>query len=168
MDKLRAAYRVTVLIGLAMMASLVVYLVIVALVEDGTIALGPAPDLPASVVGQIKMLFLGISVLLILLVRPLSRRVAAAGGERRTTGHDRSRPSTGRDPETGPLATASIITYALSEAPAVLGLVLYFLGRNASDFQLFLIISLFSFGIHFPKFSQWEEWIQQQQQKQKK
>jgi hypothetical protein len=46
--------------------------------------------------------------------------------------------------------------------PAVLGLVLYFLGRSMTDFYLFLMISLFCFATYFPRLNQWEEWWRQQ------
>lgn len=56
-----------------------------------------------------------------------------------------------------------IVTYALCEAPALFGLVLFFLGRNPSDFHIFQLISLFFFAAYFPRFSQWEEWYRRQQ-----
>jgi hypothetical protein len=78
-----------------------------------------------------------------------------------TTPDARSRQS-GEPPEFGILTTAAVITYALCEAPAIFGLVLFFLGRNSSDFHLFLLCSLFYFAVYFPKFSRWEEWYRDQ------
>jgi hypothetical protein len=161
MDKLRAAYRVTVIIGLAMMASLVVYFVIVGLFENGTIVLQGPPALPAGQLELLKFIFLGIAIAVVLLARPLSGRILNAGSQ--GIGHTRQprfEPSAG--PYTGPLTVAAVLTYALSEVPAILGLALYFLGRSRTDFYIFLLISLFSFSYTFPKFSQWEEWYRQQ------
>jgi F0F1-type ATP synthase membrane subunit c/vacuolar-type H+-ATPase subunit K len=160
MDDLRRAYRTAVIIGLAMMASLVVYLVIVGLFENGTITLQGPAALAGSRLEHIKIVFLGISAVLFLLVRPITRRVLASDGKQRSVHDAPHRSGSGAQPETVRLTVAAIITFALCEVPAVLGLVLYFLGRNASDFYLFLVISLFSFSMHFPKFSQWEEWYQ--------
>lgn len=161
MDKLRAAYRVTVIVGLAMMASLVAYLVVVSLIENGTIAFGEQAAIPAGPGERIKFVLLGLSIVLFLLIRPVNRKVIGPG-ERSASGRG-GRPGPeqrgGRDP--GPLAVAAIITFALCEVPAIFGLVLYFLTRNVTDFYLFLIISLFFFSFHFPKFSQWEAWFRQ-------
>ncbi|MDH4162573.1 MAG: hypothetical protein OEW15_07765 [Nitrospirota bacterium] len=146
MDKLRAAYRVVVIIGLAIMASLVVYAVIVGLFENGTIPLG-GTAMAGGMLDMIKFVFLGISAALFPLMRFLSSRIINADASQ-----------TGSPAEFGPLTTAAIVTFALCEVPAIFGLVLYVLGRNTTDFYLFLLISSFFFGTNFPKFSQWEEW----------
>jgi F0F1-type ATP synthase membrane subunit c/vacuolar-type H+-ATPase subunit K len=157
MDKLRAAYRVTVIIGLAIMASLVVYLVIVQLFEGGSIELQGDPAFSGSRFEFLKFVLIGVSVIIFFLIRFLNNLVFKLAGEER--GHaSRPAPVPGAPTELGKLSTAAIITFALCETPAIFGLVLYFLGRNATDFYLFLIISMFFFASHFPKFSQWEEW----------
>jgi hypothetical protein len=161
MDNLRTAYHVSVIIGLAVMASLVVYLIVVALIEDGTIALREQAALPVITLERIRFALLGIAVIVVLLVRPIARRVLNTGGDRGAVRDARSRPEEAVASDTGTLATAAVITYALCEVPAIFGLVLFVLGRDVSDFYLFLIISLLSFSIHFPKFSQWEEWSRQ-------
>ena len=157
MDKLRAAYRTTVIIGLAMMASLVIYLVIVSLIDAGTI-----PHKGTAMTGQplelIKFALLGISAVIFFLIRTLPNKLlTAVGKEGKGTGI-RQQVSAGAASEFGPLVAAAVVTFALCEVPAIFGLVLYFLGRSTTDFYLFLLISLFLFSIHFPKFSQWEEW----------
>jgi hypothetical protein len=157
-EKLRQAYRVAVIIGLAMMASLLVYLVIVALIEGGTITLGEQAAIPAGTLELIKFVFLGIAALVFALVRPITRRVLDTGSRPRPRGESPRQEDGRAAPDTGPLANAAVITFALCEMPAILGLVQYFLGRNVSDFYLFLIISLFAFSVHFPRYSQWEEW----------
>jgi hypothetical protein len=57
------------------------------------------------------------------------------------------------------LAATAIIIFALAESIAIFGLVLFFLTNRASDFYLFLAISLASFALFFPRYSQWEEWM---------
>ena len=61
-----------------------------------------------------------------------------------------------RDVQT--LLTTTIITYALCESVAILGLILFFLGRSSFDFYLFLVLSLIYFYLFFPRYAQWEEW----------
>ncbi len=55
------------------------------------------------------------------------------------------------------LAQAAVITFALCEAVALLGLVLFLLAGNAMDFYIFMVISLGFFYLFFPKYDQWEQ-----------
>jgi hypothetical protein len=55
------------------------------------------------------------------------------------------------------LSQAAIITFALCEAVAILGLVLFLVAGNAVDFYIFMMISLGFFYLFFPKYEQWEE-----------
>jgi hypothetical protein len=163
MDKLRAAYRVAVIIGLVIMASLLVYAVIVGLFENRTIAFPETPALSGNELEIVKFALLGVSIIIFFLIRFVNARILAAEGEQGKELDPRSRQMSGAPPEFQRLTTAAIITYALCETPAIFGLVLFFLGRNASDFHRFLLISLFFFAVNFPKFSQWEAWYRKQQ-----
>jgi F0F1-type ATP synthase membrane subunit c/vacuolar-type H+-ATPase subunit K len=162
MDKLRAAYRVAVIIGLAMMASLLVYAAIVGILEKGTVEFhGPA--MADSQLELIKFALLGLTAILFFIIRFINAKILTAEGEKGNKLDARTRQSSGVPPEFGRLTTAAVVTYALYETPAIFGLVLFFIGRNSSDFHLFLLISLFFFAIYFPKFSQWEEWYRKLQ-----
>jgi hypothetical protein len=55
------------------------------------------------------------------------------------------------------LSLTAIITFALCESVAVLGLVLFLLNGNSLDFYIFMVISLGFFYLFFPKYEQWEE-----------
>jgi hypothetical protein len=55
------------------------------------------------------------------------------------------------------LPQAAIITFALCESVAVLGLVLFLLGGKALDFYIFMLISLSFFYLFYPKYEQWEK-----------
>jgi len=57
------------------------------------------------------------------------------------------------------LSTTAIITLALCEAVAVLGLVLFLLAGQGMDFYIFMVISLGFFYLFFPQYEQWEERI---------
>ena len=160
MEKLRAAYRVAVIIGLAMMASLLVYLIIVGLFEKGYVEIKTAA-LPGSVLEIIKYVLLGASVVSYFLIGVITNKILVSGQGREGISGERAQPTTGVATEFGPLVNAAVITFALCEAPAIFGLVLFFLGRNSSDFHLFLLFSLFYFAVYFPKFSRWEEWYRE-------
>lgn len=157
MDKLREAYRVAVIIGLAVMASLVMYLVIVQLFASGTFGQADGPVLSGSQFEAIKLSLIGASAVIFFLIRFLNRRILYPGDGQAAT------RAAGAPSDFGRLTTAAVVTFALCETPGIFGLVLYFLGKNASDFHFFLLISLFFFAANFPKFSQWEEWYRRQQ-----
>jgi hypothetical protein len=57
------------------------------------------------------------------------------------------------------LPQAAIITLALCESVALLGLVLFLLAGNSLDFYIFMVISLGFFYLFFPKYEQWEEMV---------
>jgi hypothetical protein len=162
MEKLRAAYRVAVIIGLAMMASLLVYLIIVGLFEKGYVEIKTVV-LPGGVLEIIKFVLLGASVVSYFLIGVITGKILAVGQGREGTSGARPQPTTGIASEFGPLVNAAVVTFAVCELPAIFGLILFFTGRNASDFHLFLLISLFFFATKFPKFSSWEEWYRQRQ-----
>jgi len=163
MDGLRQAYRISVIIGLVMMASLLVSTVIVGLVEQGMIAQPGGGSLADSAIGLAKFILLGISAVIFLLIRFVHNRILHVEDMRWSMPGSRTRSTTGAQPEIGRLTTAAVVTYALCEVPAIFGLALFFLGGHSSDFHLFLFLSLFLFAVHFPRFSQWEEWHRKQE-----
>jgi hypothetical protein len=55
------------------------------------------------------------------------------------------------------LPQAAIITFALCESVAVLGLVLFLLTGNSLDFYIFMLISLSFFYLFYPKYDDWEK-----------
>ena len=59
------------------------------------------------------------------------------------------------------LMQAAIVTFALSEAVAVLGLVLFLLAGHAMDFYTFMLLSMFYFWFFFPKYTSWEQVLQE-------
>ena len=161
MDKLRAAYRVAVIIGLAMMATLLVYAVVVGTLEKDPALIRGTTALPGSQVEIIKFVLIGVTVVLFFVIRFVNSLLLKPKEKGGAVSDVRAKQPSG-PPEFGILTTAAVITYALCETPAIFGLVLFFLGKNSSDFHLFLLFSLFYFAVYFPKFSKWEEWYRDQ------
>jgi hypothetical protein len=54
------------------------------------------------------------------------------------------------------LPQTAIIAFALCEAVAIFGLVLFLLQGNPLDFYVFMLLSLFYFWLFFPKYQDWE------------
>jgi hypothetical protein len=60
--------------------------------------------------------------------------------------------------QAGRLVTTSVITAAMAEMPAILGLVLFMLFGLRADFYALLAISLALQAIYFPRLEGWREW----------
>jgi hypothetical protein len=56
------------------------------------------------------------------------------------------------------LQKVSMISAALCEVPAILGLVLFFIGGISRDFYILLMMSFVLFALYFPRYSNWEIW----------
>jgi len=172
------AYRVSVIIGVAMAASVFIYAAVVEIMKrQGSL---PQPTTPAEPANLLRYIFLGISLLEIFLII-LLKRILLSGKA--------IKPASPAQPETfkglassgilsqvgwqrkrinfpgpfQPLMTSAIIGYALCESVAIFGLVLFFLTQKSLDFYLFLGLSLTLFAVFFPRLSQWEEWLKQRE-----
>lgn len=58
----------------------------------------------------------------------------------------------------GRLVTAAVITAAMAEAPAVLGLVLFMLFGLRADFYALFALSLALQAVYFPRLDGWRQW----------
>ena len=56
------------------------------------------------------------------------------------------------------LVSTSIVTAALAEVPAVLGLVLFMLSAMRIDFYALFVLSLVLQAVYFPRLEGWREW----------
>lgn len=133
--------RIAVLIHVAMMGSLLVYLLVIEVVFR-RMDLSP-PSGAGGAFSSLRYVFYGIAVLLILFIRrfPAWMRIGA----------DIPEPE-----KSMRLFQASILTSALCEIPAILGLVLVLLTGLHRDFHYLLFLSLVLFVFYFPRRSFWE------------
>lgn len=154
---LKKAYKLSMIIGLVMIGSLLIYASVVELIKTQNImprGLAVAPD----VVALLRYVLLGVTVLELFAIRYLNQTILSA--EVRVQQSSVMGPF---NPEVQKLITAAIVTFALCESVAIYGLVLFLLGRNTTDFYLFLIISFFYFIVFFPRYGTWEEWLQERE-----
>jgi hypothetical protein len=150
MDELKKTYRVAVIVGLALMAGLFVYAGVVELVPRDR-ALGSEPALTKDQLLLMKGVLVGLSVLLYFAIALVRDRMAPAPRLGRPLSEAEAVSVRQR------LLVASIVSFALAEAPASAGLVLFFLGGDPLDYYLFMVIALFLFSRAFPRFRDWEE-----------
>jgi F0F1-type ATP synthase membrane subunit c/vacuolar-type H+-ATPase subunit K len=135
-SQIKLRYFTANLIGLAMIGSVFMYAGVVVLLPrllapfSGFAALNPAQ------VQTLKYLFVALALGIFFLIKIIQRVIGADSVEK--------------------LFQAAIVTFALSEAVGVLGLVLFLLAGNPVDFYLFMFLSLFYFWFFYPKYKEWE------------
>jgi hypothetical protein len=134
---LKARYLAVNFIGLAMIAAVFVYAGVVELIKWQMAPFAGFAKLDTHTVSLLKYVFLAIAGAQYGVIKVFQKILLAK--------------SAGNLPQT------AIITFALSESVAVLGLVLFLLAGNAMDFYIFMVISLGFFYLFFPKYAQWEE-----------
>jgi cytochrome b561 len=135
--------KLAVTIHIGFMASLLVYGVVVWLVIPRI-----EPSLSQAAAGtlsnNVRYVFFGIAVLVVLALRRLPRLLGPKKDEPEEVNSARR-------------LRASILTSALCEVPAVLGLAMVFLTGSQRDFLYLTGISIVFFLIYFPRESMWEE-----------
>jgi hypothetical protein len=122
------------------MGSLLIYLLLVEVVFRG-MDLSPSPG-AGGVFGSLRYVFYGIAVLLLLFIRrfPVWLRTGAGVPEQERSTR---------------LLQTSILTSALCEVPAILGLVMVLMTGSHRDFHYLLFLSLVLFVFYFPRRSFW-------------
>jgi hypothetical protein len=133
--------QLAVLIHALLMGSLIIYLLVV---EIGFRAVIVTPEGGrAETFPSLRYVFYGIAVLLVLVVRRLPAWLLPGG--------DAPEPL-----KSTRLLQASVLTSALCEVPAILGLVIVLLTGSFRDFHYLLFFSLVLFVFHFPRRDYWE------------
>jgi F0F1-type ATP synthase membrane subunit c/vacuolar-type H+-ATPase subunit K len=154
-DKLeiRKVHKTAIFLGLAFVGSVFIYTLLVELANRKIINLGTAPVI--SGLETLKYIFLGLTFITLFAIRGVKHNILS--------GKVKLQPNSGLPtPLTGPLIKlmrATLVGYAFCESVALYGLVYYFLSGNIQDFYLFIILSLFLFARHFPRYQQWESWL---------
>lgn len=145
MADLAQHFRATRIIAVAMIVSLLVYVVIVELIRTRFEPFDGFSRFPQW--ETLRWVFLVVAAAEAVGIRFLRAALLAP----RPSG-----PGPGQR-----LQTASIATFALCESVGLLGFVLFVVSGSSADFYVFLVLSLLLFGIYFPRWDRWEEWSRQ-------
>lgn len=156
-DDLRKAYRTTAFIGLAMIAGLIVYAVVVELIKKQHAPFGGFSPMPDGI-STLRYVLLGVVAVEFFVIRILNKVMLSGKVPLQS-----SSTTVQFTPEVQRLVSASIVTFALCESVAIYGLVLFLIQGNSGDFYLFMVLSLLYFSIYFPKYGTWEEWLAEQE-----
>jgi len=143
-DKLRNAYRTAVIIGIAMMGSVLVYVVVAEMLRNlPTPWKGIVFTADRQEYHYVRYGLLALGILIPLVVVKISTAVILS-------------PEKLANP-IPVLITHSVIVYAACETAGIFGLVLFLLAGNIIDMYIFAGISLAFSMIFFPRFSRWQE-----------
>ena len=151
MNDLKRQFKIALLIYVAMLGAVFCYGLAAFMIKG---QFSPAVPFDHKTTAIFKSVLLILSVVELGLAWPLrnwilSKEIKVGAGE-----------STGLSSPVSRLFTCSVLTYALCEAVAISGLVLFMMTKNLSDYYLFGLISLTGFAVYLPRFSQWERYVE--------
>jgi F0F1-type ATP synthase membrane subunit c/vacuolar-type H+-ATPase subunit K len=136
LSELKKRYLAVNFIGLAMIGSVFIYAVVVEILQRFFAPFEGFASFPESTADLLTYLFLFLALVNYFLIRIISRNISA------------------RSPQN--LPQISIINFALCEAVAVFGLVIFLLTGNSVSFYIFFALSLLFFYLNYPKYENWE------------
>jgi hypothetical protein len=134
--ELKKRYLAINFVGLAMIASVFIYAILVEVIKRGYILTPLERPIPEHISSMLFYIFLSVAAVIFLIIKFLNSRVAA------------------KNPQS--LPAIAIACFALAEVPAMLGLVLFFLCRVAMHFYVLMFASLVLFYLYYPRYDQWE------------
>ena len=145
MQDLKRAHQISVILYIAFMVSLGIYVVVVEIYRTNFKDFQGVVE--SHELSWIRYVFYGLCLTQIFIIR-LIRQILT---KRLNT--------TKMEALIAHLNKMSILTAAFCEAPAILGLMLFFLNGSPRDFYILIAISSLLFFLYFPRYSNWEEWV---------
>lgn len=145
MNDLKKAHRIAFLLNVAIIGTLIVYAIVIEIIRRQF-----APFAGFAVISDISVLrylFYGIVVINIFVIRFLRNLTLRKSSSADTQILIRR------------LLRSAVITAALCEVPALLGLILFLLVGSIRDFYQMAGLSFILVFLHFPRYGIWEAWI---------
>jgi F0F1-type ATP synthase membrane subunit c/vacuolar-type H+-ATPase subunit K len=153
MEKLGQYHRMATVIGYGMIGTLLIFTAVVETLKGMNYE--TRGFLPSSALEVLRYLLLGMTLVEFFMIR-IVKKMILSGGARMSTLSNQGDPLLSKVQK---LFTAAIVTFAFCESVGIYGLVLFIIGGNSFDFYLFVFLSLVFFAVYFPKYPQWEEWV---------
>ena len=135
--ELKKRYLAINFIGLAMIASVFGYLLLVEIIKRYLAPFTGFIEVSPTTADTIKYVLLFWSAGHYFLIRLLQKRFST--------------------PPHLNLPVSAVISFVLAEAVALYGLIFFLIAGQAQDFYIFMAISLFFFYLFFPRFDRWEK-----------
>ena len=127
-------------IWFAMLGALAIYLLI-----GLRIAANLQPSMGKSTFSILKTVLYLFTVFILIITNYIRKRILSAKGQHRQATQSLEHSGLQR------YTTAMIVAWALSECIGILGLVLFFLGKNPTDLYLLILISAAAMLIYHPR-----------------
>ncbi len=153
MEKLGQYHRMATVIGYGMIGTLLIFTAVVETLKGMNYE--TQGFWPPSALEILRYLLLGITLIEFFMIRIVKKMILSGGG-RMSTLSNQGDPLLSKVQK---LFTAAIVTFAFCESVGIYGLVLFIIGGSSFDFYLFIFLSLVFFAVYFPKYPQWEEWV---------
>jgi len=150
-ESLQKGYRPTVVVGRAMIGSLFVFALIAEVLTHRQVPFTGFSHLPDRQYGILRYILAGVALFDFLLI-PYLRRAAIKSITAGSSAADVTGSLAVK------LATVSITSFGMCESIGIYGFVLFLLNGNRADLYPFLLASLLSFVIFFPRLEKWREW----------
>ena len=137
-----------------MIGSIFLYAFLVMAMDKGYIAFldSGGAALNAATLAKIKYLFILISAAIFLLFKFRKNNILQ---------FFQKQYAKSPYPTVLPLFAFTLLVFALCEVIGIYGLVLFILSRNTTDFFIFMTISLLYFYLFYPKYAEWEQFVNQ-------
>ncbi len=133
------------LIWSAMLMSLAIYLFVGLQVADKV-----QSSMDEQTFGMVKMALYVIALALLVATRFVRKMILSGKGQTRPPADAGGVPTPSRPSALQTYSTATILALAMSEGVGILGLVLYFLGKNPMDLYLLLFLSAAAMFMYRP------------------
>jgi len=142
---LKKIHSIAVIISAAIIASLFLLIIAVEVIKMKYKPFYGVAELEGS--GLIRYVFYGLSIIQVVIIRFLRGAML------------KKVPSDDRETSGKRLLRVSVVTSALCEIPAFLGLALFILGGFYLDFYILSFVSLFLLFMFFPRYGNWEDFL---------
>jgi len=139
-------------VAMGMAASIPIYILIVEFFLKSTSEMKPilSPDYH----NLARNIVFVIAVLCVLMARLVkSMLLLKATGKSMLNREDAARQLRSR------LMLAFLVSYGLAELPSILGLGVFLLTGQSQSFYLLILVSVYLFAVHAPRYAQWQSWF---------
>ena len=141
LERIHAAQRQAAMITGAIASSLLAYVLIVEILRRAQ----PSAE-PVANAGMLRIVFFALAGMVIFTATVTKSLLL------------RNPPPT-PEARLGRLRSASVLSAALSEVPAVFGLCLFLTTRSRGDFYILLVVAAYMIARHFPQRAVWELYV---------
>lgn len=144
-DSLARVFRSQQIVASALVASLLVYAIIVEVLQRQGLTVW---SVSSTLLNGLRFIFVFLAFGVYFLIRLAQQRILV------------KKPTDTRDILLRKLSLASFVSLALAAVPALLGFVIFLGSGNSRDFYPLMVISLILFYVTFPRYAIWAVWSQ--------